>query len=969
MAQTLKFSRTSGTRTRLTIADVPALTLPNGDWTVGCVVVFDGETSGYGGTTQWLISNTEGGSTGSFLLAWYPLDTGSSTTAGRFVLNFNSSVTDRCLSAPVEAGKAYVIVAQRSNGQVTSKLCPVLTTDPTTGATVTTSAGSPLSVALDATTPWNFGDRSTSGRRCDQSIGRFFRIDRALTDLEIAKLAYGYQITDLGTPVFNILGTDPANIVDSGPNAFAITVSGPPTAGTNPGFGYVATVNPPTITGAPSLTGGVTVGVAKSYAAAPMAGTPTPTLSQQWMLDGTDISGATGATYTPVAGDVGKVLSVRQIASNANGSTPATSNGIVVCSVAAGLTITELPAEKFYQQAGGFALVSLGGTYTGDAPTSIQYRLETPDGLLVTQGWTTLSGATISGGAWSAQPYLPTAAKKHRIRGRALNASGNVLFEGSLNVNRFAVGGIGIVVGSSTPAEWFGSGSAANLTPDHDRVSLFDGTNWTLFGEYGCASEMAAYLSQAFGYPFALASAARGGSGLADWLDTTASGTDWARFLSRLSGVGGQIELILGSVGSNDTISLPAVGSRANHLTNLRTFASRMRTQAGNANLPIIWQGINRRTTETTSDLACEYARMAENDFGSDANVYHYQTLQYILSSDGVHMSGSQVRLAAGELVKMGADAIKGTYRRGPKTTGISYTGAGATSAVVALQHRNGTDFTPTSGITGYTAGDADGALTVSASRTDATHITLAFNRGVVPPLWVKYLGGKGPDTTAAVMDNGTQSLPMNVETDLVPVQTSGSAVNLVGSSCTQSNTSSAVSVGVVAGPKTVNLVGAPSSQSNASSAGAVGIVPTGTTIEVSKVPAARIVVFGGGARVVTFDVPFTGPNKGSSMTNAPVPYFKDGKWWVDKDPDEQSFYVANLTKELTDRGTTATFIEPVVKGVEILIAPQIQGNFVVIKLGGLDVTAGAENLWTARVTCANGERFDRTMHFNRVDN
>ena len=153
---------------------------------------------------------------------------------------------------------------------------------------------------------------------------------------------------------------------------------------------------------------------------------------------------------------------------------------------------------------------------------------------------------------------------------------------------------------------------------------------------------------------------------------------------------------------------------------------------------------------------------------------------------------------------------------------------------------------------------------------------------------------------------------------------------------------------------------------------------PPAGAIDATKVPAARVVVFGGGSRVVTFgggtrvvnfDVPWTGQSIGANMTNAPEPYFKDGKWWVDKDPDEESFYVANITKELTDRGTTAASVVPVVKGVEILIQPQIQGNFVVIKLAGLDVSPNAENFWVARVTCANGEKFDRTMWFNRVDN
>lgn len=148
--------------------------------------------------------------------------------------------------------------------------------------------------------------------------------------------------------------------------------------------------------------------------------------------------------------------------------------------------------------------------------------------------------------------------------------------------------------------------------------------------------------------------------------------------------------------------------------------------------------------------------------------------------------------------------------------------------------------------------------------------------------------------------------------------------------------------------------------------------------IDAADIPASRVVVFGGGSRVVTFgggsrvvtfDVPWTGQSIGANMTNAPEPYFRDGKWWVDKDPDEMSFYVANITKELADRGTTAASVVAVAQGVEILVQPVIQGNFVVIKLGGLDVSQNAVNFWTARVTCANGERFDRTMWFNRVDN
>lgn len=159
----------------------------------------------------------------------------------------------------------------------------------------------------------------------------------------------------------------------------------------------------------------------------------------------------------------------------------------------------------------------------------------------------------------------------------------------------------------------------------------------------------------------------------------------------------------------------------------------------------------------------------------------------------------------------------------------------------------------------------------------------------------------------------------------------------------------------------------------------------TGIAIDASTIPASRrvifpgssrtvvfgggtrVVVFGGGTRVVVFDVPSI--EQESTMANADKPYFKDGKWWVDKDPQEKSYYVADITKELTDRATTAVSVEVIVGGVTVAEGPEIQGNLVVVKLEGADETKDADNFWTARVTCANTEQFDRTTWLNLVDN
>ncbi|WP_036170359.1 hypothetical protein [Massilia sp. 9096] len=103
-------------------------------------------------------------------------------------------------------------------------------------------------------------------------------------------------------------------------------------------------------------------------------------------------------------------------------------------------------------------------------------------------------------------------------------------------------------------------------------------------------------------------------------------------------------------------------------------------------------------------------------------------------------------------------------------------------------------------------------------------------------------------------------------------------------------------------------------------------------------------------------------------------------KWMVHRDPDEISWYAADITDELLDRNTTlATTGQPVtliLQGVTMLRDFSIQTatiggvvhTYIVVLLGGVDTALPADWLWTARCSCANGERFDKTTWFQRVD-
>ncbi len=86
----------------------------------------------------------------------------------------------------------------------------------------------------------------------------------------------------------------------------------------------------PAFSSAASISGAPMAGIATNYSSGTYSGAPTPSTTQQWYLDGVAIGGATGASYTPVAGDVGHSLSVVQTVTNASGSASSTSNSVTV---------------------------------------------------------------------------------------------------------------------------------------------------------------------------------------------------------------------------------------------------------------------------------------------------------------------------------------------------------------------------------------------------------------------------------------------------------------------------------------------------------------------------------------------------------------------------------------------------------------------------------------------------------------
>jgi hypothetical protein len=264
----------------------------------------------------------------------------------------------------------------------------------------------------------------------------------------------------------------------------------------------------------------------------------------------------------------------------------------------------------------------------------------------------------------------------------------------------------------------------------------------------------------------------------------------------------------------------------------------------------------------------------------------------------------------------------------------------------------------------GIVVASASGALS-TAIRMSGGAASAAVGSGTLNSA-IRLAGvGAVVSSGAGVLSTGIRLAGVAAATSTATATLGGTAAGLAGTAA-----SSAIATGALS--TRIALTGIA-----AAVAAAVGRLseqaPVG--IDVSKIHPSRIVVFeGSGSRIVTFEG--SGPRMRIAQMSLNMPT-KDGeKWKVDRDPDEESWYGAEITAELRDRNTTAKSVELVLLGVDQLAEPTIQvvtidgvsRTFIAAFLGGIDGAPPEGWKWIARVRCANGERFDKTTWFNEVD-
>jgi hypothetical protein len=96
-----------------------------------------------------------------------------------------------------------------------------------------------------------------------------------------------------------------------------------------------------------------------------------------------------------------------------------------------------------------------------------------------------------------------------------------------------------------------------------------------------------------------------------------------------------------------------------------------------------------------------------------------------------------------------------------------------------------------------------------------------------------------------------------------------------------------------------------------------------------------------------------------------------NGRWTIDVDPDDEVFYAANVIQWVTDAGTTVASFEPITNGVTVLLKGTAQGDrngLLPVKLKVPFAETG-DTFCTFRTATTDGQQFDKTIWFKRVEN
>jgi hypothetical protein len=575
---------------------------------------------------------------------------------------------------------------------------------------------------------------------------------------------YTFTLTDSHVNAVQVAGTNGVNLqvgsAASSAGSFNITVHADNGAGST--FDRAFTIvawSAVSNTAVPAITGSPVQAATLSVSNGTWSGFPAPSYSYQWNRASVAITGAAASTYVVQAADVGSAITCTVTASNGFSSASATS------AATASVTKTTLSYTPVTS-------ASIGAAYTGATPTTTNgtapytYSLTgtLPAGLSLNSSTGVISGTPTTIQTASGLVLIVTDANGVA----ASSSSFSIAVTSTVRNAQVLIG----IYGQSNASDMYDTGALFSVNPPaaNAGTSWFDGAQWTSVPSGNGVRELLNAVNSTTGKTVG----SLGGAIPSQTVAQLSKGTqNYTNFITKVIASGGILDFIVWYQGEGDSAANTPEATYKAALSQLHSdiVADLGTTKAA---CPLVLCGLATTTDPTGEGTDASWDQMERTliDCGSGASqlphVYYSHSNRdgVLAATQNVHIDAASQGRNGARFAKTICELIAGTTNF-PNWHIASAATVDATTTTVTLANDGlGTDFTPTSGITGFELSGDNGstwAAPTAAVRTDATTITLthsALDTGSGRKL--RYLYGRNPDTSALVKDNSAYALPLD---------------------------------------------------------------------------------------------------------------------------------------------------------------------------------------------------------------
>lgn len=331
--------------------------------------------------------------------------------------------------------------------------------------------------------------------------------------------------------------------------------------------------------------------------------------------------------------------------------------------------------------------------------------------------------------------------------------------------------GVGILIaclGQSNMKEWFYTG--ADLTA-HSLLRKFSESGWSKLNTKGNAAiAFGNRLINQLGIPVGLLDYSINGSGLrkeADWgtgyWEDIAPGSIYNRFIAGVSEVGGAVEQVIWIQGEADaargTVTENEYAASLEHFINHQV-RSDIVNGSDRPYLPFLVVMMIKRPGGR--DEPHQAIRNAQKQIVAKVADCYLAATTLDLKNHGRQHLAPGAYITLGKRVAQTVLHILGkeTYHRGPQI--ITVKQVDSYTLEIKIKHSGGSDFNPSSGITGWQIRTGGSTIPiVDVRRHDPQTIQIDLEQPLTEKASIRYLYGANPDVNGAVLDNSPMSLPL----------------------------------------------------------------------------------------------------------------------------------------------------------------------------------------------------------------